>query len=177
MAEAAPGTQRCSVYVGDKRAMFKLLQFPLTRQRSKAITRQGNKVPRKRPPLSIKKLPIAEGSKCSVTGGMQAKRGRAPVRPAADSNSCTKSQPCLGDEWALMNWTDRQGETCEKTSAPAPTSQICLPPRANSHLCFPHQRPSAQQQAQDRPLCGLTSLGCSLPLQPATICALQDCSP
>lgn len=60
VAEAAPGTQRCSVYVGDKRAMFKSLQFPLTRQRGKI---KGNNKTReqsskgKKPPLNIKKIP------------------------------------------------------------------------------------------------------------------------
>lgn len=66
--------------------MFKSLQFLLTRQRGKIkgsnkTREQSSK--EKALHFTQRSFPVAEGGKCSVTGGMQAKRGRAPVRPAA----------------------------------------------------------------------------------------------
>lgn len=66
--------------------MFKSLQFPITRKEGKS--KGNNKIIEKSSKekdfhLTQRSFLTREGSKYSVTGGIQAKRGRAPVRPAA----------------------------------------------------------------------------------------------
>jgi hypothetical protein len=116
---------------------------------------------------------------------MQAKRGRAPVRPAVLIPILQQTRTCLEDEWALMSWTEWQGETCEDNLCTHSDIQIYLPTEASPGFLWstsdpfptaPHNT-QTPHHAQDLPLVGLTSLGCSLPPPTCNHLSLQVCSP
>lgn len=69
-----------------------------------------------------------------------------------------------------MSWTDRQGETCEKdlcTCSSLPDLIFLQGPVLDYAF---HIRDPCTRTSSGPAFSGLTSLGCSLPLQPATIC-------
>lgn len=89
---------------------------------------------------------------------------------SSDSSSAANQSPASGDEWALMSWTDRRGETCAKdlcTCSNLP--DLILLPGPALGLLSTSETPTPGASPEPA-FSGLTSLGCSLPLRPATIC-------